>query len=151
MSTTTLPPITVEHPTFGTETHAAAQHLADAAWKLRNGYSPGGSTVTGAVAQLCDNAARAIDPTVRTTYAGRYPAARGHGEVELDITELTYEERVALPARYHRPYFQDLSTPSYWMCTACWSNDGDTTAWPCKPATTGGLEVARACGLEYSA
>lgn len=150
MSTATKT-IAVPSPTLGTETDHAAQHLADAAWKLRNGYTPGGSTVTGAVAKLCDDAALAINPDVRTTYAGRFTAARGYEGGDVDIVELTYEQRVALPARYHRPLFQDLSTPSYWMCTACWDDDGLTTAWPCKPATDGGLEVARACGLEFSA
>lgn len=149
MSTTNLPPITVAHPTFGTETAEAARHLANAAWKLRNGYTPGGSTVTRAVADLCENAARAIDPQVRSNYENRGPA--NGGVDDIDLLELTYEERVALPARFHRPLFMDLSTPSYWMCTACWDDDGLTTGWPCAPARAGGLEVAKACGLEFSA
>lgn len=141
--------VTVDRPYFGVGNEPAKQ-LVDAAWRMRNGYYPGGSTTVAAVAKLCQDAASAINPAVRTHYEDRYPA-RDTGP-EVDVSELTYEERVALPARFHRPHFMDLSTPSYWMCTACWDGDtGLTTGWPCKPATAGGLEVARACGLEFSA
>ena len=145
----TTPTITVPTPTMGTERDRVAQHLADAAWKLRNGYTPGGSTVVGSVARLCDDAARAIDPDVRTIYEGRYPAAFDGVEVD-DINELTYEQRQALPARFHLPVFMDLTTPSLWICKVCW-DDGVYVGWPCRPATCGGTEVARAAGLEYTA
>lgn len=144
----TTPTITVPTPTMGTEHDRVAQHLADAAWKLRNGYTAGGSTVVGSVARLCDDAARAIDPHVRTTYEGRYPAAFDGVEVD-DITELTYEQRLALPARFHLPVFMDLTTPTMWICKVCWDDDL-YTAWPCAPAQHGGVEVARAAGLEHT-
>jgi hypothetical protein len=137
---------------MGTETDRVAELLADAAWKLRHGYAPGGSTVTGSVANLCDAAARAIDPTVRTHYEGRYPAATGHGPVDdVDINEMTFEERRALPARYHRPYYMDLGTPSVWTCTACWdAEEAIAYSWPCEVAQRDGRDVARALGLEHS-
>lgn len=140
--------ITVATPTMGTETERVAELLMDAAWKLRHGYSPGGSTVTGSLANLCENAARAIDPTARTHYGNLYPPANGVGP-DVDITELTYEERCALPARYHLPLFEALSSAPSWICKVCW-DDGLTTAWPCKPAQNGGIDVATAAGLEYA-
>ena len=144
------PTVTVPTPTFGTEKDHAAQFLVDAAWKLRNGYAPGGSTVTGAVARLCEDVAAQIDPTARTTYEGRYPAEsdRAHS---IDINELTADMREALPAQYHQPYFDDLGSPASWLCKVCWDADAATvTAWPCTAARLGGVAVAKAAGLEYS-
>ena len=113
----TTPTITVPTPTMGTEHDRVAQHLADAAWKLRNGYTAGGSTVVGSVARLCDDAARAIDPHVRTTYEGRYPAAFDGVEVD-DITEwsaLTAEQekylvQVRSPSDMFQYIIKDMAT-----------------------------------------
>lgn len=142
--------VTVSSPAFGSETHSAAQYLVDAAWKMRNGYTPGGSTVTDAVARLCEDVAAQIDPTARTTYEGRYPAGsdRAHS---IDIYELTADMREALPAQYHQPYYDDLGSPASWLCKVCWDADAATvTAWPCTAARLDGVAVAKAAGLEYS-
>lgn len=141
--------VTVPSPTFGSETRHAPQLLVDAAWKIRNGYTAGGSTVVGAVARLLDDVAAALDPTARTTYDGRHPILRESGEIEHShLTEMTYEERQALPAVYHRPVFYDMATPASWVCAVCW-DDGLLEGWPCRPATGGGATIAADLGLEH--
>jgi hypothetical protein len=65
------------------------------------------------------------------------------------LPDLTDDEREALPAAYHRPVFDGMARPHSWICAACWG-DGWTTQWPCEPATAGGLELAKAIGLEYN-
>lgn len=69
----------------------------------------------------------------------------------VDPAALTYEERKALPARYHQPHWDGMGVPHNWMCSVCW-DDGLTHAWPCEVAQAGnnGLEIARAGGLSYS-
>lgn len=64
-----------------------------------------------------------------------------------DLCEMTDEQRVALPAIYHRPVFDGLGMPHSWICSACWG-DCWQTSWPCEPATKGGVELGRALGLE---
>lgn len=68
---------------------------------------------------------------------------------EVDPQELTYEERQALPAAYHKPHFDGLGRPHSWICSVCW-DDGVQTSWPCGPATSGGVELARALNLGFS-
>lgn len=66
---------------------------------------------------------------------------------EIDVMELTEDERVALPAVHHRPVFDGMGKPHTWICAVCWG-DGWMTKWPCKPATRGGKELGEALGLE---
>lgn len=69
------------------------------------------------------------------------------------VEEMTYEERKALPAKYHQPVWDGLGSPHSWICEVCW-DDGLTSAWPCEvaaaPAGTNGLEIARAGGMRYA-
>jgi hypothetical protein len=81
------------------------------------------------------------------TAPGNTPASTTSQDVHA--LELTDEERLALPAEFHRPVFDGLGAPHSWICSACWG-DGFTTSWPCEPATRGGLTVARAAGFEFS-
>lgn len=147
--------ITVPAPTFGTENHRSAQFLADAAWKIRHGYTAGGSTVTRGVVQLIDAAALAIDPDVRTTYSTDVYDHPDHPDMTVDnpgdLVEMTYDERRALPARYHQPVYDDLSTPGGWHCAVCWcADDAFTVSWPCDVAQREGATVARAGGMVVS-
>lgn len=64
-----------------------------------------------------------------------------------EVIELSEAARQALPAIYHRPVFDGLAKPHSWICAVCWG-DGWTCRWPCEPATTGGVELGRALGLE---
>lgn len=66
---------------------------------------------------------------------------------EVPVEYLSEEERIALPAVYHRPVWDALGEPHTWICAACWG-DGWTTRWPCRPATVGGKELGEALGLE---
>jgi hypothetical protein len=66
---------------------------------------------------------------------------------ETTIHELSAADRRKLPASWHRPYFMGLTTPKFWMCTACWSAS-EYTGWPCETATKGGEELSEALGLE---
>lgn len=66
-----------------------------------------------------------------------------------DINEMTDEQRVALPAIYHRPVFFGYIEPPSWICDICWG-EGWTTGWPCAPARTreGGQALGKVLGLE---
>lgn len=68
-----------------------------------------------------------------------------------NLLELTYEQRKALPAKFHQPHWDGLGSPRSWICQVCW-DDGVQHAWPCDAASTGnnGLEIAQYGGLSYS-
>ena len=57
-----------------------------------------------------------------------------------DLTELTLEQKAALPARFHVPVFDDLGRPNLWLCAVCW-DEGIATQWPCPTACEKGTEV----------
>lgn len=80
-----------------------------------------------------------------------YSPQPGSVEAQLWMAELAEDERVDLPAVYHRPYFDSLSDPPTWVCEACYG-DGWATAWPCPAADTrsGGVELADSLGLRCS-
>ena len=65
-----------------------------------------------------------------------------------DPGELTYEQRVALPAPFHKPLFDGLGKPNSWICAVCW-DESLQTSWPCTPAVVGGVELAKAIGAEF--
>jgi hypothetical protein len=77
---------------------------------------------------------------------GQEPAADLSSE---EIVELTDEQRIALPVRYHKPRWDGIGVPHLWVCQACWG-DGWATQWPCKTATEGGRELAEQLGLDFS-
>lgn len=57
------------------------------------------------------------------------------------LTELTMEQKAALPARFHTPVFSDAQPPLF-LCRVCW--DGETsqiTTWPCASALKAGWDV----------
>lgn len=56
------------------------------------------------------------------------------------LTELTMEQKAALPARFHTPVFDDLGQPNLWLCAVCW-DEGVVTKWPCTTAYKKGAEV----------
>lgn len=56
------------------------------------------------------------------------------------LTEMTMEEKAALPARFHIPVFDDLGRPKAWLCAVCWE-EGVATRWPCATAQKHGTEV----------
>ena len=64
-----------------------------------------------------------------------------------ELLELTLEQRRQLPAINHQPYFDDMIQPKGWFCQVCW-DDYEITAWPCEPATKGGLVLADNLGLK---
>jgi hypothetical protein len=68
---------------------------------------------------------------------------------DVDVTELTYEQRRALPAALHQPFYDGLAVPHSWCCSVCW-DEGLTHAWPCDVATAHGVEVAKAGGMDFS-
>ena len=57
-----------------------------------------------------------------------------------DLTELTLEQKAALPARFHVPVFDDLGRPKAWLCAVCW-DEGIVSGWPCATASEKGTEV----------
>lgn len=57
-----------------------------------------------------------------------------------DLLDLTDDERLALPARFHTPQFDSLGRPNMWQCRVCWG-DGWVTQWPCKAAQENGTQV----------
>ena len=66
------------------------------------------------------------------------PAPDAPGYEELgDVPE---DQRAGLPARFHTPVYNDLSTPKVWTCAVCWG-DCWTTAWPCATALANGRDV----------
>lgn len=74
--------------------------------------------------------------------------AQHEAKPDVDLLDMTEEERMALPATYHRPLFDGLGEPHSWICEVCWG-DGWQTSWPCDPATSGGLELAQGSGMRY--
>jgi hypothetical protein len=56
------------------------------------------------------------------------------------LVDLTEEQRAALPARFHTPWFDRDGTPNAWLCRVCWG-DGWVTRWPCKTAVQHGTAV----------
>jgi hypothetical protein len=56
------------------------------------------------------------------------------------INELSAPQRLALPAAFHRPVWDDLGRPNLWHCAVCWG-DGWFTKWPCEAASTDGGSV----------
>jgi hypothetical protein len=52
------------------------------------------------------------------------------------LSELTMEQKQALPGRFHTPVWS-LSTPGLFICRVCWV-DGEMVGWPCKPALRAG-------------
>ncbi|MGA4941737.1 hypothetical protein [Streptomyces cinereoruber] len=57
-----------------------------------------------------------------------------------DLGDLTDQERIALPARFHTPVFDGLGQPNAWLCQVCWG-DGWVSQWPCAPAQQHGSLV----------
>lgn len=57
-----------------------------------------------------------------------------------DLTDLTLEQKAALPARFHVPVFEDLGSPKAWLCAVCW-DEGTVSRWPCATASEKGAEV----------
>jgi hypothetical protein len=55
------------------------------------------------------------------------------------LTDLTMEQKSALPARFHTPVWTD-STPGAFICTVCWV-EGEMVSWPCPPALRRGWDV----------
>lgn len=64
-----------------------------------------------------------------------------------DLVDMTLEQKEALPAKHHWPFFDSLGEPNAWLCTVCW-DEGTVTGWPCAAATKGGLELADELGLK---
>lgn len=106
------------------------------------------TTTTTTGAQLADNACgtcRALtddgQPLMHEECAARAqlieaPDMPGYE----DLTEMTMEEKAALPARFHIPRFDDLGSPNMWLCSVCWG-DCIVTQWPCATASKRGAEV----------
>lgn len=106
------------------------------------------TTTTTTGAQLADNACgtcRALtddgQPLMHEECAARAqlieaPDMPGYE----DLTEMTMEEKAALPARFHTPRFDDLGSPNMWLCSVCWG-DCIVTQWPCATASARGAEV----------
>lgn len=57
-----------------------------------------------------------------------------------DLTEMTMEQKAALPARFHTPRFDDCLSPKAWLCAVCW-DEGIVSGWPCATASEKGAEV----------
>lgn len=55
------------------------------------------------------------------------------------LSELTMEQKQALPGRFHTPVWS-CSTPGLFICRVCWT-EGEMTGWPCKPALAAGEQV----------
>jgi hypothetical protein len=55
------------------------------------------------------------------------------------LTDLTMEQKAALPARFHTPVWTD-STPGAFICTVCWV-EGEMVSWPCQPALSRGWDL----------
>ncbi|MCP3017270.1 hypothetical protein NGM33_28465 [Nocardiopsis dassonvillei] len=71
--------------------------------------------------------------------AARIVGAPDHPSYE-DLVELTLDQRAALPARFHTPWFDADGQPNSWLCAVCW-DEGTVTQWPCKTAQENGREV----------
>jgi hypothetical protein len=57
-----------------------------------------------------------------------------------DLSDMTDEQKAALPARFHTPVWEGNAVPHSWVCAVCWG-DGWVTRWPCKTAVQYGAEV----------
>lgn len=68
---------------------------------------------------------------------------------QVDLLELTEEQRKALPPEYHRPYFEGLGRPRSWICEVCWG-DGWNQQWPCDAALQHGVDLAKSLGVGWS-
>lgn len=55
------------------------------------------------------------------------------------LTELTMEEKTALPTRFHTPAWSS-STPGAFICRVCWV-EGEMTSWPCAGAMRNGWDL----------
>lgn len=75
-----------------------------------------------------------------------------HPPLPPDLLELTYEQRQALPAKFHQPHWMGLTQPRTWICAVCWDDDGTVHGWPCDVANAGdnGLEIANTGGMRVS-
>lgn len=59
-----------------------------------------------------------------------------------ELVEMTMEQRRALPARFHTPYWLDASVGAAFICRVCWDGEEmEVTAWPCPKAEREGREV----------
>jgi hypothetical protein len=57
-----------------------------------------------------------------------------------DLADVTDEQRMALPVRFHYPVFNYVAEPNSWLCAVCWG-DGWVNRWPCAAAVEGGRHV----------
>ena len=98
------------------------------------------------------------------TSTARGPAGNDLSELELEtlwpklpedlkpgddgtVMELSVPQRLALPAAFHRPVWDDLGRPRSWLCAVCYG-DGWVTPWPCSVAgSDGGAVVLDPRGL----
>jgi hypothetical protein len=55
------------------------------------------------------------------------------------LSDLSMEEKEALPARFHTPVWSD-SSPGAFICRVCWT-EGVMTGWPCAPALKSGWNL----------
>ncbi len=55
------------------------------------------------------------------------------------LTDLTMEQKAALPARFHIPVWTD-SIPGAFICTVCWV-EGEMVSWPCRSALSRGWDL----------
>lgn len=124
-----------------------ATMMRGAANRLACGYKVGGSNVTRTVELLLRDVADALE--------GRPVGERSSEPVPCptisldDLIGMTYDQRQALPATHHRPYFDGQGEPNSWICSVCW-DDGVTHQWPCAQAVAGGAELADALGLGFA-
>ena len=89
----------------------------------------------------CRKAVKAGDTVMHEECAARAVllSAPDYPDYE-DLLDLTDDERLALPARFHTPQFDSLGRPNMWQCRVCWG-DGWVTQWPCKAAQENGAQV----------
>lgn len=64
-----------------------------------------------------------------------------------ELSDLTMEQKAALPLRFHTPQWANTTPPAY-LCRVCWI-EGEATGWPCPTARDAhddvfGEEVSRA-------
>lgn len=58
-----------------------------------------------------------------------------------ELTELTMDEKAALPTRFHSPVFSDGQPPLF-ICRVCWDGeDCQITVWPCPSALRQGWNL----------
>lgn len=124
-----------------------ASMMRNAAGRLAAGYPVGGSNLTHAVVTVLADVADALEG--RPVGSRSIPPVPAPTIAHEDLLAMTFLERQALPARHHTPHFDGLATPHSWICSVCW-DEGETAAWPCAPATSGGVELAQSLGLGFS-